>query len=90
MSRFISAGTILPNADAANPPIISPGQHDNGPASAAAAAPPPGRPHMADTSTEWAAVQKELEEGRRARAAQRSRAAEGGERSLYEVLQANK
>ncbi|KAG6011318.1 hypothetical protein E4U54_008143 [Claviceps lovelessii] len=87
MSRFISAGTILPNADAADPPIISPGQHDNGPASSA---PPPGKPHMADTSTEWAAVQKELEEGRRARAAQRSRAAEGGERSLYEVLQANK
>ncbi|KAG5926743.1 hypothetical protein E4U42_002997, partial [Claviceps africana] len=40
----------------------------------------------ADTSTEWAAVQRELEEARRARAAR----GVVGEKSLYEVLQANK
>ncbi|KAG5978345.1 hypothetical protein E4U55_006219 [Claviceps digitariae] len=102
MSRFISAGTILPHGDAATPiipqqqPPQQPQQqqqqqHPNVASSPSRPLDPPaGRPHMADTSTEWAAVQKELEDARRARAAQRSKAAEGGERSLYEVLQANK
>lgn len=43
-----------------------------------------------DTTTEWAAVQQELENARKARAEQRVKAASGEERSLYDVLQANK
>ncbi|KAG6000962.1 hypothetical protein E4U21_004858 [Claviceps maximensis] len=103
-SRFVSGGTIIPHGDNAAPhiPPDTPKDHDHNDASSvgpdsgglgagAGAAGTAGKapPHMADTSTEWAAVQKELEDARRARAAQRSRAAEG-ERSLYEVLQANK
>jgi hypothetical protein len=44
------------------------------------------------TAVEWEAVQKDLEEERRRRADARRVAVEGGagERSLYEVLQANK
>ncbi|KAI1363101.1 N-terminal domain of NEFA-interacting nuclear protein NIP30-domain-containing protein [Xylaria arbuscula] len=42
-------------------------------------------------SQEWAAVQKEIEEDRRRRAEARKRDVEGGgEKSLYEILQANK
>ncbi|KAG5931411.1 hypothetical protein E4U53_001780 [Claviceps sorghi] len=47
---------------------------------------PEGAKGVGDTSTEWAAVQRELEEARRARAA----AGATRERSLYEVLEANK
>lgn len=39
---------------------------------------------------EWEVVQKELEAERRQREEARRAAAEGGEKSLYEVLQANK
>lgn len=45
------------------------------------------------TSVEWEAVQKDLEEERRKRAEARKLAVEGGaggERSLYDILQANK
>lgn len=45
------------------------------------------------TSMEWEAVQKDLEEERRQRAEARKLAVEGGEggeRSLYDILQANK
>lgn len=73
-NRFVSGGTIGPPGDQAIP------QDDSQPA----------RPHMADTTTEWAAVQQELENARKARAEQRVKAASGEERSLYDVLQANK
>ncbi|GAB0134600.1 hypothetical protein EsDP_00002965 [Epichloe bromicola] len=73
-NRFVSGGTIGPPGDQAIP------QDDSRPA----------RPHMADTTTEWAAVQQELENARKARAEQRVKAASGEERSLYDVLQANK
>lgn len=41
-------------------------------------------------STEWEAVQQELENDRKRREEQRLKAAAGEERSLYDVLQANK
>ncbi|OAA49442.1 NEFA-interacting nuclear protein NIP30 [Metarhizium rileyi] len=41
-------------------------------------------------STEWQAVQQELENDRKRREEQRLKAATGEERSLYDVLQANK
>ncbi|EFY89753.1 NEFA-interacting nuclear protein NIP30, putative [Metarhizium acridum CQMa 102] len=41
-------------------------------------------------STEWEAVQQELENDRKSREEQRLKAAAGEERSLYDVLQANK
>ena len=46
---------------------------------------------MSASSKEWEAVQKDLEEERRRRAEARKRDVEGGgEKSLYEILQANK
>lgn len=42
------------------------------------------------TSVEWEAVQKDLEEERRRRVEARKATVEGGEKSLYEILQANK
>lgn len=41
-------------------------------------------------NTEWEAVQKELEADRQRREEQRRKAAEGEEKSLYDILQANK
>ncbi|KAG6024407.1 hypothetical protein E4U40_003293 [Claviceps sp. LM458 group G5] len=74
--RFVSGGTMIP-----------PGEDP--PQGADAATANPARPFLAagkDTSIEWAAVQKELEEARRTKAV----AVRGEERSLYDVLQANK
>ncbi|KAI2629469.1 putative NEFA-interacting nuclear protein NIP30 [Xylaria nigripes] len=41
-------------------------------------------------SAQWEAVQRDLEAGRRAREESRRAAVEGGEKSLFEILQANK
>ena len=41
-------------------------------------------------NAEWEAVQKELEAERQKREDERRKAAEGGERSLYDILEANK
>lgn len=41
-------------------------------------------------NTEWEAVQRELENDRKRREEQRLKSATGEERSLYDVLQANK
>ncbi|KAG5953999.1 hypothetical protein E4U57_004971 [Claviceps arundinis] len=74
--RFVSGGTMIP-----------PGEDP--PRGTDAAAANTARPFLAagkDTSIEWAAVQKELEEARRTKAV----AVRGEERSLYDVLQANK
>ncbi|KAG6053330.1 hypothetical protein E4U17_004812 [Claviceps sp. LM77 group G4] len=74
--RFVSGGTMVP-----------PGE--DSPQGVDAATANPARPFLAagkDTSIEWAAVQKELEEARRTKAV----AVRGEERSLYDVLQANK
>lgn len=67
--------------------MIPPGEDP--PRGTDAAAANTARPFLAagkDTSIEWAAVQKELEEARRTKAV----AVRGEERSLYDVLQANK
>ncbi|KAG6220087.1 hypothetical protein E4U34_003142, partial [Claviceps purpurea] len=77
VDRFVSGGTMVPPGE--EPP------RDGADAAAANTA----RPFLAagkDTSIEWAAVQKELEEARRTKAV----AVRGEERSLYDVLQANK
>ncbi|KAG5933924.1 hypothetical protein E4U60_004219 [Claviceps pazoutovae] len=76
--RFVSGGTMVP-----------PGEEEPPRDGADAAAANTARPFLAagkDTSIEWAAVQKELEEARRTKAV----AVRGEERSLYDVLQANK
>lgn len=44
----------------------------------------------APKNTEWEAVQKELEAERKRRDEQRVKAASGEEKSLFEILQANK
>jgi hypothetical protein len=44
----------------------------------------------APRNAEWEAVQKELEDQRREREERRAKAASGEERSLYDILQANK
>jgi NEFA-interacting protein NIP30 len=41
-------------------------------------------------NAEWEAVQKELEAERQRREEARKKAVEGGEQSLYDILQANK
>ncbi|KAG6026476.1 hypothetical protein E4U41_001261 [Claviceps citrina] len=84
--RFVSAGTVIPHGDEVTPCLPQDDDSRPGPGPGSG----PARPHIADTSIEWAAVQKELEDARRARAAQRIKAASGEERSLYDVLQANK
>ncbi|KAI0101014.1 N-terminal domain of NEFA-interacting nuclear protein NIP30-domain-containing protein [Nemania sp. FL0031] len=83
-SRFVSGGTIAGDGgDAASGGTA--GKDGGGGAGAG--------DHTTATSVEWEAVQRDLEEERRRRADARKLAVEGGaggERSLYEVLQANK
>ncbi|KAK7409200.1 hypothetical protein QQX98_008633 [Neonectria punicea] len=74
--RFVSGGTISSSGEISK----------DAPAGSAA------KPlHAGAKSKEWEAVQQELEADRRRREEQRVKAASGdGERSLYEVLEANK
>ncbi|KAI2472757.1 hypothetical protein F4781DRAFT_320148 [Annulohypoxylon bovei var. microspora] len=91
-SRFVSGGTIAGD-----------GQIDRNPAPPQQPAPPIAKPEAAqwdaepekkkNNNTEWEAVQRELEADRRRREEARRAQVEGGagaERSLFEVLQANK
>ncbi|GAO15917.1 uncharacterized protein UV8b_02426 [Ustilaginoidea virens] len=48
------------------------------------------RAQLSDSTTEWEAVQQELEQDRKRREEQRLKAATGEEKSLYDILQANK
>ncbi|KAI1348005.1 N-terminal domain of NEFA-interacting nuclear protein NIP30-domain-containing protein [Xylaria sp. FL0043] len=82
-SRFVSGGIITGAEDGAN---VEKGAVDKGKAQ------DQGRgTGTAASSAEWEAVQKDLEEERRRRAEARKRDVEsGGEKSLYEILQANK
>lgn len=73
-SRFVSAGAIDPVT---------------GEATSAKTA-DEGRPAADPKDDEWAIVQRELEAERRRREEQKASAAAGGEKSLYEVLEANK
>ncbi|KAI5466694.1 N-terminal domain of NEFA-interacting nuclear protein NIP30-domain-containing protein [Mariannaea sp. PMI_226] len=78
--RFVSVGTIDSSGEVVK-------DAPNGESSIAAAKP------LVDSekSKQWEAVQQELEAERRRREEQRVKAASGeGERSLYDVLQANK
>lgn len=75
-SRFVSAGAIDPATGEA--------------AAAERTTTQPDDRQQNKPNDEWLAVEKELAAERRRREEQRSAAAGTGERSLYEVLQANK
>ncbi|KAH8765561.1 N-terminal domain of NEFA-interacting nuclear protein NIP30-domain-containing protein [Diaporthe sp. PMI_573] len=81
-SRFVSGGTT----DTKTGEIVPADPSTSTSAAATAAA------GSAKRSEEWAAVQAQVEEDRRRRQQQKEEAARGGEgdKSLYEVLQANK
>ncbi|KAL8341499.1 hypothetical protein RB601_005553 [Gaeumannomyces tritici] len=106
MSRFVSAGAIdaatghavSSVAIDADPTATSrPGGGGGG---AATSAPEPAPAAVGSSSSsssgsskrqsEWEAVSRELEEQRRQREAEARRAAEGGEKSLFAILQENK
>lgn len=73
-SRFVSGGTISGE-----------GSKDEAVAAAATAREP-----LAKKSVEWETVQHELDEERKRREHARAELAEGGQQSLYDILQANK
>ncbi|OPB36987.1 hypothetical protein A0O28_0038990 [Trichoderma guizhouense] len=73
-SRFVSGGTISGE-----------GSKDEAVAAAATAREP-----LANKSVEWETVQHELDEERKRREHARAELAEGGQQSLYDILQANK
>ncbi|KAF9873784.1 hypothetical protein CkaCkLH20_08894 [Colletotrichum karsti] len=79
MSRFVSAGAI--NAETGEATAAAAGEQA---VFTGAGGEAPKK------NAEWEAVQKELEADRRRREEARVKAVEGGERSLYDVLQANK
>ena len=77
-NRFVSGGTISSSGEISK----------DAPTDSVSAAKPL---HAGAKSKEWEAVQQELEADRRRREEQRIKAASGdGERSLYDVLEANK
>jgi hypothetical protein len=91
-SRFVSGGTIIGSGDDEGAASIEKTVRDS-----TSAGKSPGVSGsvggMSKTkSIEWEAVQKDLEEQRRKRDEARRAAVEGsgGEKSLYEILQANK
>ncbi|KAL6834694.1 N-terminal domain of NEFA-interacting nuclear protein NIP30 domain-containing protein [Trichoderma camerunense] len=73
-SRFVSGGTIS----------------GEGPKDEAVAAAAVAREPLAKKSVEWETVQHELDEERKRREHARAELAEGGQQSLYDILQANK
>ncbi|KAH7022633.1 N-terminal domain of NEFA-interacting nuclear protein NIP30-domain-containing protein [Ilyonectria destructans] len=78
-SRFVSGGTISSSGEVSK----------DAPASDSTASAKPL--HAGAKSKEWEAVQQELEADRRRREEQRVKAASGeGERSLFDILEANK
>ncbi|KAK3306810.1 N-terminal domain of NEFA-interacting nuclear protein NIP30-domain-containing protein [Chaetomium strumarium] len=87
-SRFVSAGAI----DAATGEAASASSSSSSPLRSSAAAPP--KPPPSKRQQEWAEVTAQLEADRRrreeARHAQQAGTAQQAEKSLYEVLQANK
>ncbi|TDZ72024.1 hypothetical protein CTRI78_v001496 [Colletotrichum trifolii] len=84
MSRFVSAGAI----DAETGEVVE-NQRDERSGSAGAGG-GGGGGHEKKKNEAWEAVQKELETERKRREEKRREAVEGGEKSLYDVLQANK
>ncbi|KAF4815698.1 hypothetical protein CGCSCA5_v006997 [Colletotrichum siamense] len=83
MSRFVSAGAI--NAETGEAVAVAEGE-----SKAATATTGSGDAGQTRKNAEWEAVQKELDAERKRREEARVKAVEGGERSLYNVLQANK
>ncbi|KAH6898931.1 N-terminal domain of NEFA-interacting nuclear protein NIP30-domain-containing protein [Thelonectria olida] len=84
--RFVSAGTIGSSGEVSKD--AAPGGNDGSSGSSSTAAKPL---HDGSRSKEWEAVQQELEAERRRREEQRVKAATGeSEKSLYDILQANK
>ncbi|KAI1099771.1 hypothetical protein F4804DRAFT_336913 [Jackrogersella minutella] len=92
-SRFVSAGTITGDGHHIEPPQRQ--------STAEASSPPPraqnaqqwDKPEASKNESAWEAVQRDLEADRRRREEARRAQVEGGaggERSLYDVLQANK
>jgi len=83
MSRFVSAGRIdASSGEAVSEAAVKPG---------AAALREKERGEAARKNEEWEVVQRELEaERRRREEARRAEGAPGAEKSLFEVLQANK
>lgn len=73
-SRFVSAGTISSSGEISK----------EAPPSTSAATSQPAK------SKEWEVVQQELEAERKRRDEARAKAAAGEERSLYDILEANK
>ncbi|KAK1979275.1 N-terminal domain of NEFA-interacting nuclear protein NIP30-domain-containing protein [Colletotrichum cereale] len=83
MSRFVSAGAI--NAETGEAVVVAAAEETkNGDGTAAQVAVEPKK------NAEWEIVQRELEAERKRREEARVKSVEGGERSLYDVLQANK
>jgi hypothetical protein len=79
-SRFVSGGVVKANGETV------PGELEKGEDGATSG----GGVREAPKNAEWEAVQKELEAERKRREEKRVKAASGEEKSLYEVLQANK
>ncbi|UQC79487.1 uncharacterized protein CLUP02_04967 [Colletotrichum lupini] len=88
MSRFVSAGAINAETGEAVPQDTTATPATNAGASTAGSAPKPAA--ESKKSAEWDLVQKELDAERRRREEARVKSVEGGEKSLYDVLQANK
>lgn len=86
MSRFVSAGAI--NAETgeavAAAAAASGGDDDKRTASGAGEGP------SAKKNAEWEIVQRELDAERKRREEARIKSVEGGEKSLYDILEANK
>lgn len=78
-SRFVSAGAIDPTTGEAAP------EQEQRPASNTTAGPDVPKPN-----DEWVAVEKELAAERRRRDEAKAAAAAGQEKSLFEILEANK
>lgn len=78
-SHFVSGGTIGPSGEAASHNDADGGSEPRATPLAAA-----------KRKSEWEAVQLELEAERKRRDEARLKAATGGEKSLYDILQANK
>ncbi|KAI1419725.1 N-terminal domain of NEFA-interacting nuclear protein NIP30-domain-containing protein [Xylaria sp. FL1777] len=89
-SRFVSGGVIAGDGDSANEDKGKGISDDGGQRGTGMGIGAEGGKGTA-ASVEWEAVQKDLDEERRRRAEARKRDVEsGGEKSLYEILQANK
>jgi hypothetical protein len=78
-SRFVSGGLVKSNGETV------PGEPEKEAGDATS-----GSTREAPKNAEWEAVQKELEAERKRREEKRVKAASGEEKSLYDILQANK